>query len=139
MIDELPRTALQFLDWGFLIFHSAIILFNCFGWIWKRTRLGNLVCLLLTGASWTLLGIWYGLGYCPFTEWHWQVKYRLGVTDLPRSYLKWMVDAPTGLDVSAYWTDVVAVVVFGSSLVISITLNARDWRRRRRDQDRAST
>lgn len=129
MIASLPLPVLHVLDWGFLIFHSSLILFNCFGWIWKRTRLANLITLVLTGLSWTLLGIWYGLGYCPFTEWHWQVKYRLGQTDLPRSYLKWLADTPTGMDVSPYWTDVVAAVVFATALALSIGLNVRDWHR----------
>jgi len=119
-------------DIGLLIFHCALMAFNCFGMFWRRLRLANLVTLLLTGASWTLLGIWYGLGYCPLTDWHWQIKTRLGVTGLPNSYLKWLVDAPTGWDVNAQAVDVVAAVVFASALLLSVVWNIADYRRRAR-------
>lgn len=120
---------LHALDLGLLAFHCGLIAFNCFGMFWRRTRLANLITLMLTGFSWTVLGLWYGIGYCPLTDWHWQVKAKLGVTDLPHSYLKWLADTPTGWDVSAQLMDVIAVVVFGSSVLVSLYLNVRDWRR----------
>ena len=55
---------LEFLNIFFFFFHTAIMLFNCFGWIWKKTRRLNLVTLLLTAGSWFILGIWFGWGYC---------------------------------------------------------------------------
>ena len=63
----------KFLDIFFIVFHTSLIFFNLFGWIWKYTRRANLVALLLTGGSWFILGLYYGIGYCPFTEWHWEV------------------------------------------------------------------
>ncbi len=119
------------LDIGIYLFHNALIGFNLFGWAWRRTRVANLVTLLLTGASWTVLGLWYGLGYCPITDWHWQVKTRLGQTDLPHSYIKYLIDTPTGLDMPPLWADVLACVAFGMALALSIALNVRDWRRGR--------
>ena len=116
-------------DWALLLFHCALIGFNCFGMFWKRTRLANLVTLLLTGFSWTVLGLWYGFGYCPLTDWHWQVKEQLGVRDLPHSYLKWLADAPTGWDVDPMLVDVIAGIVFASSVLLSLYLNIRYWRR----------
>jgi len=53
---------------SFFIFHSALIAFILFGWIWRRTRVADLVVVLLTAFSWTILGIWYGFGFCPSTE-----------------------------------------------------------------------
>jgi len=56
----------RFLDIFFVIFHTSLITFNLFGWIWKKTRLANLITLGLTGASWLFLGLIVGvLGYCP--------------------------------------------------------------------------
>ena len=46
----------HFLDKFFFVFHSSIILFNLFGWIWRKTRRWNLLLILLTAASWTFLG-----------------------------------------------------------------------------------
>lgn len=33
-------------------FHSPWILFNCVGWIWRKTRLWHLVPVSLTALSW---------------------------------------------------------------------------------------
>ena len=62
---------LHLADIFFVVFHTALILFNMAGWIWKKTRLANLITLLLTGSSWLVLGLIVGsLGYCPLTDWH---------------------------------------------------------------------
>ncbi|HPF94086.1 MAG TPA: DUF2784 family protein, partial [Tenuifilaceae bacterium] len=61
------------LDVFFVAFHTLLIAFNLFGWIWWRTRKANLITLLLTGLSWIGLGLFFGIGYCPLTDWHWQV------------------------------------------------------------------
>jgi len=81
-----------FLNEFFFIFHSALIIFGLFGWLWEKTRAANLVVLSLTGFSWFILGIWYGFGFCPCTEWHWQVRMRLGYYDMPSSYIKFLID-----------------------------------------------
>jgi hypothetical protein len=121
-----------FLDILFLVFHTAVCLFNTFGWVWRRTRRANLVVLLLTGASWFGLGLWYGIGYCPCTHWHWMVRARLGDADLPNSYMKFLIDRVTGLDVNAALVDAGVVVVFFLSLVLSIVLNILDRRAARK-------
>lgn len=125
----LRRMSDRVLDIGIYLLHNALILFNLFGWAWAKTRVANLVTLLLTGASWTLLGIWYGIGYCPITDWHWQIKRRLGQTDLPHSYIKYLIDTPTGLDISPAFADILAGSAFAVALALSIGLNLRDWRR----------
>lgn len=111
------------LDVFFLFFHTAIILFNIFGWIWKKTRKANLVTLLLTGSSWFLLGIFYGIGYCPVTDWHWEVLKRLGDTNLPNSYIKYLFDRITGLNIDATIVEILTVAGFFAALIISLYLN----------------
>ncbi|TFH36129.1 MAG: DUF2784 domain-containing protein, partial [Bacteroidia bacterium] len=32
----------RIIDILFVIFHTSLIIFNLFGWIWRRTRLWNL-------------------------------------------------------------------------------------------------
>ncbi|MCK4992787.1 MAG: DUF2784 family protein, partial [Bacteroidales bacterium] len=81
---------MKFLDIFFTFFHTCLVIFNLFGWIWKKTRRLNLICLLLTAASWFILGIFYGLGYCPLTDWHFNILRKLGHTDLPDSYLSFL-------------------------------------------------
>ncbi len=123
---------LAFLNIFFFVFHSALIIFNLFGWIWKKTRLANLIVILLTVCSWTILGIWYGFGFCPSTEWHWQVRMKLGYFDMPSSYTKFLIDSLTGLDVNQALVDTLAVTLLASALVVSVALNVRDWRKKQK-------
>ena len=121
-----------FLNIFFFVFHSSLIIFNLFGWIWKKTRLVNLIVILLTAFSWTILGIWYGFGFCPCTDWHWQVREKLGYFDMPSSYTKFLVDSLTGLDVKETIVDTLAVTLLALALVASVFTNVRDWKRKRK-------
>lgn len=121
---------LVFLDYFFLLLHTSLILFNLFGWAWRRVRPLHLVSLALTLGSWFGLGMWYGIGYCPLTDWHWQVREARGDTDLPFSYLKFLVDELTGLDVNAGLLDTTAVVLLAVVVPLSVALNIRDFRSR---------
>ena len=113
------------LDIFFLIFHSALVLFNLFGWIWKKTRLANLITLGLTGASWTFLGIFYGAGYCPLTDWHFNVLEHLGKTNLPNSYTRYLFQRLFHVDFSASLVDTATLVAFLVALVLSLYFNFR--------------
>lgn len=115
----------QFLDKFFIVFHTVIIFFNLFGWIWKKTRKLNLISLSATAFSWFFLGIWYGFGFCFCTQWHWQVRMRLGMTDMPNSYVKFLIDEITGLDVHAGFVDTMTLVFFLLALAVSIIVNVR--------------
>jgi hypothetical protein len=113
----------RFLDIFFVVFHTLLIFFNLFGWILKPFRRANLIVLLLTGASWFILGMFYGIGFCPFTEWHWQVLHKLGQDDLPDSYISYLVERFTGVLPNAKITDILTLVVYSVTLVISIIVN----------------
>ncbi len=115
-------------DIFFVLFHSSIIVFNLFGWIWKKTRAANLVLLLLTGGSWLFLGLIVGtLGYCPFTDWHFSVLGKLGKTDLPSSYIKYLADRITGLNFDSSLVDDVTLYLFLTAFAVSVFLNIRDY------------
>ncbi|MDX9929404.1 MAG: DUF2784 domain-containing protein [Bacteroidales bacterium] len=121
---------LRFLDIFFVVFHSFLVLFNLFGWTWKRTRIANLVTLLMTGGSWLILGWITGTpGYCPLTDWHFRILEKLGHTNMPSSYIKYLADRLTGLDFEAHLVD--SLTLFGflaalaASLIINITLRLR--------------
>lgn len=118
------------LDLGFIIFHTVLILFNLLGWIWKSTRRWNLATLLITAFSWFILGIWYGFSYCPCTEWHWQVRQKLGYTDMPNSYIKFLIEQLTGVDLSAVLVDTATAILFFLVLVISIYVNYRNFEKK---------
>jgi len=116
------------LDIFFVVFHFTLIIFNLFGWIWKKTRLLNLITLALTGASWLFLGLIVGtLGYCPLTDWHFNILYKLGKTDLPVSYIKYLADRITGLNFNASLVDNLTLYCFLAAFILSIILNIRDY------------
>jgi hypothetical protein len=123
-----------FLNIFFFIFHTSIVLLFIFGWMWKKTRLANLVLIVLTALSWVILGIWYGYGYCPCTDWHWQVRRELGIYDSQTSYLEFLFEELTGIDISRALVDKVAAVALVLILCLSVGLNIRDFRKRKSEK-----
>lgn len=113
----------QLLDFFFTIFHLFIVGFNLLGWIWKGTRRLHFVLVLFTAGSWLILGVWYGLGYCPVTDWQWQIKEHLGETNLPNSFIKYYADKLTGSDVSADLIDGATAIGFAIAALLSVYLN----------------
>jgi hypothetical protein len=120
---------LPVLNVAFFVFHTALILFNVFGWVDRRTRRWNLATLLLTLFSWTAMGIWFGRGYCVCTDLHWRVRAAMGIQDHADSYLALLVRILSGWDPPVTLVNNVAAVVFLLALITSMTLNLRDWKR----------
>lgn len=122
--SNLPVMIWHLLDKIFLVFHTLLTVFNLTGWIWKKTRAVNLITLLITGASWLFLGLITGIpGYCPLTDWHFRVLEKMGRTDLPGSYIKYLADRLTGLDLNPVMVDRLTLVLFMVSLTISLFIN----------------
>jgi hypothetical protein len=121
----------KFLNIFFFAFHTVFTLFNIIGWVWERTRRLHLFTVSLTAFSWFILGIWYGFGYCPCTGWHWQVRCELGLYDMPSSYIKFLIDALTGLDTSVQFVNYATVIIFLMVFLMSVYLNVRDMRKKK--------
>ena len=115
----------KLLDIFFTTFHSTLIIFNLFGWLWRKTRKINLITLTLTGFSWFFIGIFYGIGYCPLTDWHWKILVILGQNDLPTSYIQYLVIRVTGFSLSISLIELLTVLLYFIALVISIYCNFR--------------
>lgn len=113
------------LDLFFLIFHLILTLFNLVGWIWRKTRKLNLFTLLITGFSWSVLGIFFGWGYCPLTDWHFRVLRHLGETALPDSYIRYLLMRLFRLDMPAQTVNTFTLLLFLLALGISLYLNLR--------------
>lgn len=108
--------------------HLFVILFNLLGWVYPLTRRAHRVVVTLTAFFWLVIGPLYGaLGYCPLTDWHWQVKAARGEEVLPASYIDYLLRmvglhaAPLSIDIA------VGAVFFG---VCCVTL-ALWWREQR--------
>jgi hypothetical protein len=123
-------TGYHLLDYFFLVFHLAIVIFNIFGWIWKRTRVANLILLILTGGSWFILGLFYGFGYCPFTDWHWQVLAILGKMPDETSYMQYFMARLFGLHFSSQLADSYTLIAYLLALMLSTIFNIKQWRRK---------
>ncbi len=123
---------LNLLNKFFFVFHSCLIVFILFGWAWRKTRLANLAVILMTAFSWFILGIWYGYGYCPSTDWHWRVRSRLGIRDLPESYTKFLIDSFTGGDVDQRIVDMFTLILLLLAVSFSLTMNIRDWKKKQK-------
>jgi hypothetical protein len=118
----------QALNVTFFIFHTTWIAFTWLGWMWRRTRRYQLTTASITALSWFGLGFWYGWGYCPCTEWHWQVRSRLGFID-PPSYIQLLIREVTGVGLGTRAADALALVSLAAATVLGVTLSVRDRRR----------
>ncbi len=123
---------LHVLDVFFVVFHSALILFILFGWIYPKTRSAHLIVAILTGGSWFILGLFYGIGFCPLTDWHWQVLREMGKTALPASYVQYILDRLLGISVTASFADQITLLGWLIPTILSIYLNIRAVRNKNR-------
>ena len=112
-------------DWFFTFLHLAIIGFNLLGWIWPQTRKAHFICVALTFISWFILGMWFGIGYCPITDWQWQIKEKLGETNLPNSFIKYFADKATGKDMNTDLIDTITAAGFGFSVAMALYFRIR--------------
>jgi len=118
------------LDRVFFIFHTLLIGFILVGWVWRKTRRLHLLSLILIAFSWFGLGLFLGIGYCPCTDWHWQVRASLGKTDLPHSYIKFLLDSCLGEDLDAGIVDFLTIFLYFGVFLLSGFLSWRDHLKR---------
>jgi hypothetical protein len=114
---------LHVLDFLFSFLHIAFTLFNLLGWIWPRTRKIHLVTIGVTAASWFILGIWYGWGYCFLTDWQWSIKEKLGETNLPSSFIKYFADKLTHSDNDPTFINTITLSFFLVAVLLTIYVN----------------
>ncbi len=122
----------------FFVFHTALILFNVFGWIPKRTRKWNLLALFITLASWVGMGFCYGMGYCVCTDWHWEVRKNMGIVEDADTFIVLLVRTVSGWDPPIDLVNTVAMWVFIAAFLMSVALNGRDWVVSRRSASRST-
>lgn len=111
---------------GFYVFHTLLIGFNMFGWIWRRTRVWHLVTMGLTSFSWFVMGAVYGWGYCLCTDWHFEVRERLGYEDTATTYVQLLAETGFGMTMSRQTSDVLAVSIFVLILLATAIVWARE-------------
>lgn len=127
----LTYSVLLFFDIVFTILHLVLIGFNLVGWIFPSTRRWHLLAVMLTAGSWVILGFRFGPGYCPITDWQWDIKRARGITELPPSFITWFLEQTTGRSLSDSAVSGITAVVFAAVSIISIYLNWRDYRKKK--------
>lgn len=115
----------RLLDIFFFVFHTAFTLFNLTGWAFRKARKLHLVTLCLTAFSWFVLGIWYGWGYCFCTDWHWDVRAKLGYEDPSDSYIHFLLFKMFGLDLNPQMVERTTLVTFLLCFLLSIFYNLK--------------
>ena len=106
--------------------HVLLIVACLTGWIFPRTRKAHLILMGMVLGCWFLLGLKYGIGYCPLTDWHWQVKTKLGEGPLPNSFIKYLWDHIFTSPISPKAADILTFGAFFASLVPAIYLHWTD-------------
>jgi len=82
-----------------------------------------LITVAATAFSWFILGIWFGWGYCPITDWQWKVKEKLGETNLPNSFIKYYADRISGKNTNPSVIDTTTLVIFLMVIILSVYFN----------------
>jgi hypothetical protein len=102
-------------DLFFMALHLGVIFVNLCGWAWRPLVRLQRWMLGVTLLSWFGAGAAYGWGYCFLTDWQWRIKEQRGETDLPASFITYLLRIATGEDHSRALADslVVAAILFG--------------------------
>jgi Protein of Unknown function (DUF2784) len=116
------------LDVAFFLLHSALILFNMFGWAFKAARRWQLLTLGLTAASWFVMGYWKGWGYCFCTDWHFAIRQARGFEEYDATYIQLLARVLAGQGMSDSSAQKLALAVFIAILICTAFAN---WPRRR--------
>ncbi len=89
-----------------------------------------MAAVFLTAFSWVGLGYWYGWGYCPCTDWHWQVREAMGNQPQYMSYTRFLVESLLPVRISRFYVDTMTVMGLILATALSVMLNISSTRRR---------
>lgn len=103
--------------------HLSIIIFSVTGWMIPVLRPYHLLLCLLIAFSWFVLGARKGWGYCLVTDWQWKLMRRMGMTNLPSSYMPMLYRYVTGHEGDSRRIELATRWVFFFSLLASLVVN----------------
>jgi hypothetical protein len=122
----------EFLNIAFFAAHNALIVFNLFGWISRRTRKLHLWTIGATLFSWIVMGAKYGWGYCLCADWHFQIRRQLGIYEGESSYTELLFNQIPGITVTRRFADIVTVSCLIAILIATAVVWWQDVRRKKR-------
>lgn len=107
------------------LLHSGMVLFVLLGWIWRPLLTAHRSLLIVIWLSWIGLGWLVGYyGYCILTDYHWQLGRAMGDTDLPPSYIEYLLRIPLRHDLPD------RAVSIGTGIVFAVMTFVSFFRRR---------
>ena len=111
---------LVLLDYFLELFHSALVLFILTGWFFPKIREAHFWVLTATLVAWLVVGSWIGtIGYCPITDWHWDIKRALGERPPTGSFIKYVLDKVLGTDLNRNLVDAITGIGMAAVTLIS--------------------
>jgi hypothetical protein len=66
------------------------------------------------------------MGYCPLTDWHFQVLEKMGATNLPTSYITYIIKRWSGITCRESLVDKLTLIAYLCALLVSLVVNLRD-------------
>jgi len=117
------RTRLVMMDYMLHGVHLSLMSICILGWMFEPTRILHLLVIIAVAVSWFGLGKFFGYGYCVLTDTQWRVKRRLGQEPYTDSYVKYVLDKVSGLDIDKKITDRLTLYTYVVAVVLSLTVN----------------
>lgn len=108
--------------------HLTVVGINILGWMVPRLRTLAALMQLGTLGCWVSFGLAKGWwGYCPLTDWHWQVLRAQGVANLPPNYISYVLQE--WMDITLPYSMVTGIIAgcFAMAMLINgyLLMNAR--------------
>ena len=117
------RAGLVFMNYTLHAVHLSLMSICIVGWMFEPIRVLHLVAVTLVAVSWFGLGKFFGYGYCILTDTQWRVKRRLGQEPYTESYVKYILDKITGLDIDKKITDGLTLYTYVGAVILSLLAN----------------
>ncbi|MDH5763488.1 MAG: DUF2784 domain-containing protein [Nitrospinota bacterium] len=117
------RVGLALMDYLLHAIHLGVIFICLAGWIFEPTRIVHLAVVVLVAISWFGLGYFFEYGYCFLTDTQWRVKRKLGQEPHTESYVKYVLDKITGLDIDLKITDNLTLYAYIAAVILSLVVN----------------
>jgi len=121
------KTFYKVSDLALVVIHGVIIIFTLFGWILPATRLAHLCWIVVTLCCWYVLGIWFGMGYCPVTDLQWRLKKKMGIGRPEKTFVQFWLERITRRAWTIRGADCLTEGITMVSGAISLALNVRRW------------
>lgn len=115
------------LNFLFHVLHLSIILFVMLGWMVAAFLPFHLALLLATLGSWFVLGHWLGQGYCPISDWHWEIKKNYGPGKPEGTYIHRILQSITGKALDSEKVDHMVVLATLVLTIGSVILNLTQY------------